>query len=354
MVSNIPYFYFYYYDNETKDKKEIYCGPQSNNQAREKAKALEEDYLQKQIVTHQGQLEALQLQLKTLQEEGLVQYERPAARPFVKWAGGKSQLLAKLRKHFPKAFNRYYEPFLGGGAVFFHLVNIRNPFPATISDINRDLINAYKVIQDDVEGLIADLRDRQEEFRRQSDKALYFNKVRDAPPPVEDKVRRAGWFILMNKTCYNGLYRVNSQGKFNVPYGDYAKVKLCDADNLMAIHHILSQDGVDILREDYRKSLRGANEASFCYLDPPYYPLTNGGFTSYTPEAFSKEDQEDLKKTVDMLTDKGCKVLMSNSDSEFIRELYRDYTITAVDALRMINSDKAGRKGISELIIRNY
>jgi DNA adenine methylase len=347
IVGNSQYLYFWYYDGESKEKKEVYCGPANDARAAERARALEEQLIKKKI-------SSLQQQLQELEQEGLAQYQKPVARPFVKWAGGKTQLLGKLRKHFPKRFHHYYEPFLGSGSVFFHLVSIRPHFPATISDINRDLINAFRVIQEDVESLIVELKKQETEFNRQSNKADYYNRIRANPPSFEQKIERATWFIFLNKTGYNGLYRVNSRGEFNVPFGDYKKVKLFDADNLRTISKVLSQDGVRILCEDYEKVLQDADRDDFCYLDPPYFPITNGGFTSYTPETFTKKNQEDLKKVVDELTARGCKVLISNSDTEFIRDLYEGYTIVSVEALRMINSDKKGRKGVTELIIRNY
>jgi len=348
-VRNTQYLYFLYYDPETKGKKEIYCGPVTEAAARQRARELEREFLKKQLTT-------IQQQLRELDEQGLVESEQPACRPFVKWAGGKSQLLAKMEPVFPKAFKRYYEPFLGSGSVFFYLTSTRPKFQATISDNNRDLINAYEVIRDRVEGFINQLSSRQSEFSKLSkkEKAEFYNKVRSEPPSFEEGVERAKWFVFLNKTCYNGLYRVNQSGGFNVPYGDHNKVRLFNAENLRAMSKLMNRQGMKLMRASYEKALTDADRGDFCYLDPPYYPAVENGFTSYTPEAFHKEDHEKLSKVVDELTQRGCMVLVSNSAIRKVRELYEGYSIKEIDALRAINSDKMGRKGTKELLIRNY
>ena len=265
-------------------------------------------------------------------------------------------MLAKMEHLIPKAFKRYYEPFLGGGSVFFYLASTRQKFPATISDNNRDLVNAYESIRNDVDRFTNLLSAWQTKFTKlsKSEKAGFYNKVRSEPPPFELKLERARWFIFLNKTCYNGLYRVNQSGGFNVPYGDHKKVRLYDAENLRAISKLLNREGTKLMRASYEVALADADRGDFVYLDPPYYPAVENGFTSYTAEAFSKEDHEKLAKTVDELTQKGCMVLVSNSAMQRVRDLYEGYTIKEIDALRAINSDKTGRKGTKELLIRNY
>lgn len=348
-VKNTQYLYFLQYDPETKGKKETYCGPVTDIKARAKARKLESEYLMRQLST-------IQQQLQEIREQGLSEYERPVCRPFVKWAGGKSQLLGRLEKYIPRTFNSYYEPFLGSGSVFFYLVNTHVKFPAKLSDNNKDLVNAYEVIRDNVDKLIRVLTNRQGEFSKLSKlgKAAYYSRVRSEAPGFEDKIARANWFIFLNKTCYNGLYRVNQSGGFNVPYGDNKNVRIFESRNLRAISKLLNRSDVKISREDYAAALSNAGRGDFCYLDPPYFPAVVNGFTSYTPESFTKDDHEKLATLVDDLTQRGCMVLLSNSSVNKVRELYEGYHFKEVDALRAINSDKNGRKGTKELLIRNY
>lgn len=313
------------------------------------------------------QFSSLQNGLRQTGEQGLAKYERPAAHPFVKWAGGKQQLIVQMRKHFPETFERYYEPFLGGASVFFYLAHMRpRPFPATLSDINHDLMNAYKVIQDDVEGLIKDLTKRQRAFRKESKKSArteHYLQVRGNPPNIgSEKTERAGWFIFLNKTCYNGLYRVNSKGVFNVPYGDASpKIRLFDKQNLLRVHQLLNQEGIELVCDDYAKVLEKANANDFAYLDPPYYSANNKGFTAYTTSIFSKDEQKELAEVVKTLAEKGVKVLVSNADAEYVRGLYEEkrprdktYSYHSVEALRVINCRGAKRTGAKEILIKDF
>jgi DNA adenine methylase len=313
------------------------------------------------------QISSIQSGLKQTGEQGLAEHERPFAHPFVKWAGGKSQLVVKMRKHFPETFQRYYEPFLGGASVFFYLVHLRpHPFPATLSDTNRDLMNAYKVIQSNVEGLIKDLTKRQRAFREQPNKSAradHYLQVRGNPPNIDsENVERAGWFIFLNKTCYNGLYRVNSKGVFNVPYGDASpKTRLFDKQNLLAIHQLLNQEGIELVCDDYARVLEKTKANDFAYLDPPYYSANNKGFTAYTISIFSKDEQKALAEVVKILAEKGVKVLVSNADAEYIKELYEEkkpvgktYYYDSVEALRVINCRGANRTGAKEILIKNF
>ena len=361
IVRNTEYLYVSYYDPGTKGKKELYCGPVTDSKARGRARDLEKQYLQKQ-------LSSIHDQLKSLERESLVEFERPFCKPFVKWAGGKSQLVAKMFKQVPETFTRYYEPFLGGAAFYFYLTRMRkDSFPATLSDINRDLINVYQVIRDDVDGLMRDLGKRQREFQKQPNEEArsdYYYTTRDSPPNIDnERIERAGWFIFINKTCYNGLWRVNSSGAFNVPYGRPSpKVSIFEKDNLKNIHSLLNQKGVEIVWGDYAKVLENVEPNSFCYFDPPYYSETKKGFTAYTASLFSEKDQQDLADLVKKLAERGVKILVSNADTKFIRDLYEEkgpkdmpYSYDSVEALRVINCVGSARNNKTrEILIKDY
>lgn len=279
-------------------------------------------------------------------------------RPFVKWAGGKTQLLEVIDTMIPTQFGRYFEPFLGGGALFFHLVSKGVKFESHISDINAELINTYISIKSNVEELIEVLQFYKQEYRR--DPAVFYYQLRDNPEmqyPRDDDIRRPARFITLNRTCFNGLYRVNRQGKFNVPMGRYNNPTICNADNLRNVSAALNQSNARINTEDYKESLLQARENDFIYLDPPYAPTSEtSDFTKYTKDGFTVKDQEDLANTFKKLDQCGCKLLLSNSDTPLVRELYSDYAsnIVEVDAKRAINSKATRRSGHKELLIRNY
>jgi DNA adenine methylase len=279
--------------------------------------------------------------------------------PFVKWAGGKTQLVRKLK--FPASFETYFEPFLGGGAVFFYLATILHPepFPAKLSDSNIDLMNAYKMVRDRTEELIDSLNSIQSEFRKlpKSQKSEFYYGKRNDPPSEKNRVARASWFIFLNKTGYNGLYRVNRKGIFNVPYGDYPNVKLCIPDNLRNISKLLNRKEVEISAQDYSKALSSCGKGDFIYLDPPYQPTGKTGFTDYTRESFDEAAQRKLSAVFKDLVQKGCLALLSNSNSSLIRDLYgteNNLVLDRLSAFRMINSVGTKRTGASELSIRNY
>lgn len=291
---------------------------------------------------------------------GNLAFEKPfQCSPFVKWAGGKTQLVDRLK--FPKDFGSYYEPFLGGGAVFFHIATEIHPktFPAHLSDLNPDLIGSYIVIRDKVEELVESLNVIQKEWRElpRSKKSEYYYKTRDSPPAEKDAVARAAWFIFLNKTAYNGLYRVNRKGIFNVPYGDYPNATLCVPENLRKISMLLSRSGTEIKVQGYSSAVTKCRKGDFVYFDPPYHPVAKSGFTDYTKESFGESDQEKLAILFTHLTRKGCYVLLSNSDSELVRRLYENSESAIIEqltAFRMINSVGSKRTGASELTIRNY
>jgi len=271
-------------------------------------------------------------------------------RPFVKWAGGKGQLLAKLEKHFPNRFNTYYEPFLGGGAVFFHLVERRPHFSAVLSDVNEELINTYRVVKDQLQKLIRLLRIHKIEYRKAPKE--YYYRIRTQEPA--DEAERAARLIFLNKTCYNGLYRVNRQGKFNVPFGKYKNPKICDKENLQTISQVLRWTNARLLSIDYQKATSEAGEGDFVYFDPPYQPVSStASFTGYTDSGFSYAEQERLGKWFRQLDSQGCYVLLSNSDTREVLDIYDGYSIERVPALRAISCRGSGRKGHTELVISN-
>lgn len=270
--------------------------------------------------------------------------------PFVKWVGGKRQIMDDIKRHLPKDIHKYtnVEPFVGGGAVLFEV----QPKRAIINDFNADLINVYTVIRDNVEDLLTDLETHQNE----SD---YFYELRglDRSGKFEDltPIKKASRFIYLNKTCYNGLYRVNNSGEFNSPFGRYKNPNIINKPILRAVSSFLSSRDVEIRTGDYNNVLETLDENYFVYLDPPYHPLTqSSSFTGYTQGGWSLVDQIRLKEACDQLNERGIKFLLSNSSADFITELYSDYSITFVKATRNINSNAEKRGAIDEVLIRNY
>jgi len=269
---------------------------------------------------------------------------------FVKWAGGKSQLIEQFSPYFPKKINRYIEPFVGSGAVFLHVMKNYKPKEAIISDVNEELINAYIVIRDDVERLIVELKQHKE--YHQLNGKTYFLEIRkvdvDKLPPLEKAAR----FIYLNKTCFNGLYRVNSSGKFNVPMGSYKNPDIVQEDRLREVSKILQNVKISVM--SFEKITALAKKGDFIYLDPPYYPLKKGSFTTYTKDVFLEKEQEKLAEVYKLLDKKGCLVMESNSETDFIKKLYPKFKINIVKAKRMINCDGSKRGEINEYVITNY
>jgi DNA adenine methylase len=265
--------------------------------------------------------------------------------PFMKWAGGKSQLLGQMHPFFPTKFERYIEPFLGGGAVFFHL----HPKKAILSDSNPDLVNAYQVVRDDPQTLMDEL-DHLTEYRLSQDR---FYEVRGWDPSGLSHVRRAARTVFLNKTCFNGLYRVNSKGEFNVPWGGYKNPTLYDRGNVIAASSLLQ--GKSILLSDYRRACGIGREGDFVYLDPPYHPLSETSrFTSYTKEDFGEREQMELAETFRRLNKRGCLLMLSNSGTHLVRSLYEEFRIETLRARRAINSNGSGRGAVDELLIMNF
>ncbi|HIK46017.1 MAG TPA: DNA adenine methylase [Leptolyngbyaceae cyanobacterium M65_K2018_010] len=268
------------------------------------------------------------------------------ARPFLKWAGGKGRLLSQYEPFFPASFHSYYEPFLGGGAVFFHLSARINK--AVLGDINPELVNVYRCVRDRPKEVIAHLHHHK---RRHS--TDYYYRIRQQHH-LSDPVARAARLLYLNKTCYNGLYRENSRGQFNVPLGRYKNPTICDPELLEAASAALQ--GTDILEFSFAEILDWPlSSRDFVYFDPPYHPISpTSSFTRYNRYGFSGQNQERLAEVFKQLARQGVQVMLSNSDCEFIRQLYQGFSMYPMQAARAINS-QAGRRGkISELLITSY
>lgn len=270
--------------------------------------------------------------------------------PFLKWVGGKRQLMSSIIDHLPNDIKdyKYIEPFIGGGAVLFNL----QPKNATINDSNKELINVYQVIKNNLEELIVDLKKHKNE-------ADYFYEIRSLDRSEEFEkltdVQKASRVIFLNKTCFNGLYRVNSAGEFNSPFGRYKNPNIVNEPTLKAVNKFLNNNNIEILSGDYNDVLKNTDKKCFVYLDPPYHPISeSSNFTGYVQGGWNIYDQVDLKTACDELEKKGVKFLLSNSSAPFIEDLYKDYKITVVKANRAINSNGANRGEVDEVLIRNY
>ena len=269
--------------------------------------------------------------------------------PIVKWVGGKRQLLAEIMPLINKSCSTYVEPFIGGGAVFFLL----QPKKAIINDYNSELINVYLTIKSNPDELITELEKHE---RNNTEDYFYELRAVDRSPEYATmtNVQKAARVIYLNKTCYNGLYRVNAAGQFNSPYGKYKNPNIVNATTIKGMSKYLNKANVDIRQGDYRDALKGLRKGAFVYLDPPYMPIsTSSSFTGYTENGFSYEQQKALKRECDKLRDKGISFLQSNSDCPEIRDLYSEYEIKTVQAKRSINSKSNKRGEISEVLIYN-
>lgn len=293
-------------------------------------------------------------------------------KPFVKWAGGKGQLLECISEKYPSglggAITKYCEPFVGGGAVLFDILSKYPIEEVYINDINAELINVYSTIKVSVEPLIEILASMEEEYHRLTEegKKEYFYQQRDRFNEIKSceysdiSLEQAALFIFLNRTCFNGLYRVNRKGHFNVPIGSYKKPMICDKENLMNISRVLQK--VKIVCGDYRKSLGFIDSKTFVYLDPPYRPLsTSSSFTAYTEDGFDDQAQIELAEFIQCADKKGAKIILSNSDPKntdendnFFDDLYSKQKIHRIYASRAINSKAAKRGKISELLITNF
>lgn len=272
-----------------------------------------------------------------------------SASPFLKWAGGKSQLIGQYESYFPKDFENYYEPFVGAGAVFFHLVEDEDR-KYFLNDYNEELMNVYKVIKNNVKELIEELKDypHDKEFfykTRKLDRKEGFDDLGD--------VKKAARTIYLNRTCFNGLYRVNSKGQFNVPFGKYSNPTICDRENLISVSRVL--DKAELTSGDFEDAVKDVKKGDFVYFDPPYQPLSKtSNFTSYTSNGFDEKEQDRLSEVFKRLDKIGVMLMLSNSSAPLIKDLYSDFDIHEIKATRAINSKASGRGKITELLVTNY
>ena len=272
-------------------------------------------------------------------------------KPFVKWAGGKRQIMEELKKCVPNEFNAYYEPFVGGGALFFELA----PKKAFLNDYNKELINVFECIKEDdkFEKMIKELNHHE---TLHSEEHYYEVRNIDRNKKKYDRLsdyKKAARTIYLNKACFNGLYRVNSNNEFNVPFGKKAKVNTYEDQNLGIIHGILNLNDIELSSVDFEEAVKNAKKGDFVYFDPPYDSDT-ATFNSYTEDGFGKEEQVRLSEVFKRLDKKGCLVMLSNHNTKLINELYKDFNINVIHAKRNINSDGKKRGKVEEVIITNY
>jgi DNA adenine methylase len=278
----------------------------------------------------------------------------PLIKPYLKWAGGKRQLLPELQKHLPENFDslRYFEPFVGAGALFL----ASQPERAVINDCNAELILTYQAIREHIDELIEALQ-----THKTNNSEEYYYQIRAQDRGRESyaqfpDVQKAARLMYLNKTCYNGLYRVNSQGLFNVPYGRYPNSAICEEPVLRAIHTYLNHENteIEILNCDFAAAVKNAGRGACIYFDPPYHSADNTHFTGYQPGGFGDDEQRRLRDVFIARTNVGARCLLSNSDTPFIRELYSGFEIVSIKARRAINSDGAGRGEVDEVLIKNW
>jgi DNA adenine methylase len=269
--------------------------------------------------------------------------------PVVKWVGGKRQILDEITKYVPKTFSTYYEPFLGGGAVLFEL----QPKKAVVNDINAELMNIYVVIKENVEELIDELKQHKNEKE-------YFYKIRELDRDRERYIRltpvqRASRIIYLNKTCYNGLFRVNKSGEFNAPFGNYKNPNIVNETTLRSVSAYFNKAKIRFACQDFEEALKNARKGAFVYLDPPYDPVSEtASFTGYDKGGFNRDEQIRLKQVCDKLDKRGIRFLLSNSATDFILDLYKDYRIEVIKAKRAINSKADKRGDVDEVLVMNF
>lgn len=263
------------------------------------------------------------------------------SKPFLKWAGGKAQLLQQIYKHIPENFGTYFEPFMGAGAVFFSL----KPEKAVLNDVNCDLMNTYRVVKSNLNGVIELLQTYENDEK-------FFLSMREKMPMELSSLEAAARFIYLNRTAFNGLYRVNSKNKYNVPFGHYKKPTICDVQALTLASKALKS--AEIMSTDFEKVLSTAEEGDFVYLDPPYIKVNQSSFVGYSKKGFNDKDHERLADLFKTLMEKKVKCLLSNADTPYTRELYSEFEVISVEARRNINSNGKGRGKVGEVLVRNY
>lgn len=268
--------------------------------------------------------------------------------PFVKWVGGKRQLIKYIKPLIPKDVKTYYEPFIGGGAILLEC----QPESAVINDFNHELINVYNIVRDSVEDLIADLK-----THVYDPDYYYLIRALDREPEYENlsDLKKASRVLYLNKSCFNGLYRVNSKGQFNSPFGKYTNPNIVNEDGLLAVSRYLNENNIVTRTGDFSVAISDASQGDFVYLDPPYDPISkSASFTAYSKNGFSSEDQIRVRDECRALHNKGVKFLLSNASTEFINDIYKEFSVIEVDASRAINSNGAKRQKVKEVLIRNY
>ena len=274
-------------------------------------------------------------------------------KPFVKWAGGKRQLLTELEKNFPKKFGTYFEPFLGGGAVLFDLLAKKPNLKCSVSDLNSDLVLAYVTIRDKLGRLIESLENHSKNYHK--DSTGYYYEIRKQQP--KSQIEKVSRLLFLNKTCFNGLYRVNSKGKFNVPLGRYTNPNIVNRENLTAVSKFLQSDKIKIACRDFESILNDAKKGDFVYFDPPYQPVSDtANFTSYTHRDFTEDDLQRLADLANQLNSKGSHVLLSNSNTKIVKKIFssKKWKVKEIAVNRAINSNSQKRTGHKEVLIKNY
>lgn len=274
-------------------------------------------------------------------------------KPFVKWAGGKRQLIPILNENLPESFGTYFEPFLGGGALLFHILTERNVQKCSISDLNSDLILAYTTIKSRIDELISSLKNHEKHYHKNP--KSYYYLIRNSNPRSE--IEKTSRLLFLNRTCFNGLYRVNSKGKFNVPLGRYTNPNIVNEDNLRLVSEALQSSRISIKCRDFESILRDVKKGDLVYFDPPYQPVSStANFTSYTNKDFTSDDLFRLGEICTKLDSKECKVMLSNSDSKEVSAMFegKSWKIQRIQANRAINSNSKKRTGHFELLIKNY
>jgi len=274
-------------------------------------------------------------------------------KPFVKWAGGKRQLIPILSENLPQTISTYFEPFLGGGALLFHILSERDGQICRISDLNSDLVLTYIIIRDKPDELIYSLKNHAKRY--QKDSKSYYYSIRESNP--RSAIEKTSRLLFLNRTCFNGLYRVNSKGKFNVPLGRYTNPNIVNEENIRSVSQVLQSRKILIKCRDFESVLDEAKKDDLVYFDPPYQPVSStANFTSYTHKSFTYDDLKRLAKLCLKLDSKGCKVMLSNSNSQDVAEMFaeKQWRLKKIKANRSINSNSKKRTGHYELLIKNY
>lgn len=277
-------------------------------------------------------------------------------KPFLKWVGGKTKLVPELVEMFPKKFENYFEPFVGGGALFYEVIQKYNVGFSSINDINKKLIIAYRQIKQNPKELISLLKTIDDEYKKLSleEQEKYFYSIRKKyNEETIDNKTTASYLIFLNKTCFNGMYRENSKGQYNIPFGDQKNPNICDKENILAVSKCL--ENTEITNYSFEESVKKCKKNDLIYFDPPYYPINvTSSFTGYSKSSFGEVEQKKLKEVFADLANRGCFVMLSNSHTPFIEELYKDFHINYRYAARSINSKGDKRGKIKEVVVTNY